>query len=73
MMDEVWKRKEVESPCVKLCIIHPDSGFCMGCYRTGLEISEWSNMSPIERQLKMKELPSRAGKVRGRRRKMNKP
>ena len=25
-MDEVWKREEVESPCVKLCIIHKESG-----------------------------------------------
>ena len=57
-MDEVWKREEVESPCVKLCIIHPDSGFCMGCYRTGLEISEWSNISQIVYTLKMNDLPS---------------
>ena len=45
MMDEVWKREEVESPCVKLCIIHTESGLCMGCYRSGLEISKWSIMT----------------------------
>ena len=24
-MDEIWKRDEVESPCVKLCVIHPEA------------------------------------------------
>ena len=71
-MDEVWKREEVESPCVKLCIIHKESGLCMGCYRNGLEISQWSIMSSEERKLKMQELPSRAGKVRGKRSKIRK-
>ena len=48
-MDEVWKREEVESPCVKLCIIHKESGLCMGCYRNGLEISQWSIMDLLLR------------------------
>jgi len=56
MMDEVWKREEVESPCVKLCIIHTESGLCMGCYRSGLEISKWSIMTAAERQIIMQEL-----------------
>ncbi|MDC1531596.1 DUF1289 domain-containing protein [Amylibacter sp.] len=72
MMDEVWKREEVESPCVKLCIIHTESGLCMGCYRSGLEISKWSIMTAEERQHIMQELPSRAGRVRGKRRAINK-
>jgi predicted Fe-S protein YdhL (DUF1289 family) len=72
MMDEVWKREEVESPCVKLCIIHTESGLCMGCYRSGLEISKWSIMTAAERQHIMQELPSRADRVRGKRRAINK-
>ena len=72
MMDEVWKREEVESPCVKLCIIHTESGLCMGCYRSGLEISKWSIMTAAERQHIMQELPSRASRVRGKRRAINK-
>jgi len=72
MMDEVWKREEVESPCVKLCIIHTESGLCMGCYRSGLEISKWSIMTATERQLIMQELHNRAVKVRGKRRAINK-
>ena len=72
MMDEVWKREEVESPCVKLCIIHTESGLCMGCYRSGLEISKWSIMTATERQIIMQELHSRADRVRGKRRVINK-
>ena len=22
-MDDVWKRDEIESPCIKICVIHP--------------------------------------------------
>ncbi|MDC0551759.1 DUF1289 domain-containing protein [Amylibacter sp.] len=72
MMDEVWKREEVESPCVKLCIIHKESGLCMGCYRSGLEISKWSIMTATERQIIMQELHNRADRVRGKRRAINK-
>ena len=39
MSDEVWKREEVESPCVKICIVHPEARICIGCYRTGEEIA----------------------------------
>jgi predicted Fe-S protein YdhL (DUF1289 family) len=67
-MDEVWKREEVESPCVKLCIIHEDSGFCMGCYRTRHEIAGWSRMSGEERRERMLILPDRAPLVKGKRR-----
>jgi predicted Fe-S protein YdhL (DUF1289 family) len=70
-MDEVWKREEVESPCTKLCIIHPESGFCMGCYRTGDEISMWSNMTPAERRAKMLILPARGKSVKGKRRRQD--
>tara|TARA_R110002124_G_scaffold112757_6_gene267011 strand:- start:1459 stop:1677 length:219 start_codon:yes stop_codon:yes gene_type:complete len=67
-MDEVWKREQVESPCVKLCIIHSDSGFCMGCYRTSDEIAAWSRMSADERRERMLILPERAPMVKGARR-----
>jgi predicted Fe-S protein YdhL (DUF1289 family) len=33
---------EVPSPCVSLCKINPDSGFCEGCLRTLDEIRAWS-------------------------------
>jgi predicted Fe-S protein YdhL (DUF1289 family) len=61
MSDEVWKRAEVESPCIKLCVIHPESRLCTGCLRSIDEIGAWSKMSPEVRRVVMDELPSRAG------------
>jgi predicted Fe-S protein YdhL (DUF1289 family) len=68
MADEVWKRAEIESPCVKLCVVHPESRLCMGCYRSIDEITAWSAMSPEARRVVMAELPSRAPLVKGARR-----
>ncbi|AMY69571.1 DUF1289 domain-containing protein [Frigidibacter mobilis] len=68
MMDDIWKRDEIESPCVKLCVMHPAEGICMGCYRTLTEIGGWSGMSAEARRAVMAELPSRAPRVAGARR-----
>jgi predicted Fe-S protein YdhL (DUF1289 family) len=68
MSEEVWKRAEIESPCIKLCVTHPESGLCMGCYRSLGEIARWSSMTPEERRAVMAELPARAPLVKGRRR-----
>jgi len=57
--DEVWKRDEIDSPCVKVCVLHPGAKLCMGCFRTGDEIARWSRMEPAERQTIMAELPER--------------
>jgi predicted Fe-S protein YdhL (DUF1289 family) len=67
MSDEIWKRAEVESPCVKLCIIHPESRLCTGCLRSIDEITGWSKMSPEVRRRVMDELPARAGGLTKRR------
>lgn len=68
MSGDVWKRAEVESPCIKLCVTHPESGFCIGCYRSLSEIARWSVMTPQERRAVMAELPARAPLVKGKRR-----
>ncbi len=49
MNDAIWKRDEIQSPCVKLCAIHPDTGLCTGCARSLDEITSWSKMSDAER------------------------
>lgn len=67
-MDEIWKRNEVDSPCVKLCVVHPEARICIGCHRTIDEISQWSNMSDEDRSRIKDELPSRAPLLRGKRR-----
>ncbi len=65
--DEVWTRNEIESPCVRLCAIHPVARLCTGCLRTADEIGRWSAMAPEERRDVMAELPGRAGLLTRRR------
>ena len=36
--DDVWKRDEIASPCVKLCVVHPEERLCVGCLRSIEEI-----------------------------------
>ncbi|MEM1374130.1 MAG: DUF1289 domain-containing protein [Pseudomonadota bacterium] len=68
MNDDVWKRQEIESPCVKLCSIHPVEGICVGCMRTMDEIVGWSGFSAEDRrQLMDHDLPARAPRLRVRR------
>lgn len=67
--DEVWKRDEVDSPCVKLCVMHPTANLCMGCFRTVEEIADWSAMEPETRKSLMLELPSREKLIVKRRKK----
>ncbi len=56
----LWTRAEIESPCVRVCMIHPGSGLCVGCLRTGAEIAGWSAMTPAARRAIMDALPARA-------------
>lgn len=68
MTDQVWKRDEIESPCVKICVVHPESRLCMGCYRSLDEIRDWSKMDPDDRRQVMEGLPERADLVKPTRR-----
>ena len=67
MNSEVWARNEIESPCVKICVIHPSERLCTGCHRTIEEISAWSRLPQIERDKIINELPERASKLKKRR------
>ncbi|MEO0486068.1 MAG: DUF1289 domain-containing protein [Pseudomonadota bacterium] len=67
MSDDIWTRDEAESPCIKLCSIHPVEKICVGCLRSLDEIGAWSTMTPETRRTIMDELPSRAPRLRTRR------
>ena len=68
MKDEIlWRRDEIDSPCVRICVVHPDSRLCAGCFRSTDEINRWSSMPPEERRRIMEELPGRGGKLTRRR------
>lgn len=64
MSDEIWRREEIESPCTKVCLIHPGARICVGCLRTGDEIAAWSRMTPAARREVMAALPAREGRLR---------
>ena len=61
--DDIWVRNEVESPCIKICVIHAESRLCTGCLRATEEIGAWSRITPETRSSVMAELPNRAGKI----------
>ncbi len=66
-MADIWARNEIDSPCVKICVIHPASGLCMGCLRSIDEISDWGKMASGQRRALIAALPARATQIRGQR------
>ena len=67
MNTPLWKRDEIESPCVQICVVHPETRICTGCYRTIDEITDWSRMTPEDRRNIMDDLPARADQLKVRR------
>ena len=67
MTDDIWVRNEVQSPCVKICAIHPLERICTGCLRTIEEITAWGKMSESERTSLILELPKRQSNLTHRR------
>ncbi len=67
MSKAVWQRQEIESPCVNVCVVHPETRLCTGCARSIDEIGRWGSMSPEERRRIMDELPDREAAPKGRR------
>lgn len=65
--DPVWTRNEVQSPCVKICVVHPEARLCTGCLRSIDEITRWSKMDNTERAQIMADLPGRQGQLTKRR------
>jgi uncharacterized protein len=49
----------ISSPCIKVCVIDPGSGYCSGCGRSLDEIARWGAMSETQRLDIMRGLPAR--------------
>lgn len=49
----------VPTPCIKVCTIDDDTGFCKGCYRTLAEVTRWPRLSDAEKQAVWEELEVR--------------
>ena len=67
MKDDIWSRDEIQSPCVRICVVHPEARLCTGCLRTIDEIGAWSKLDTAERRRIMAELPYRAERLTRRR------
>jgi uncharacterized protein len=52
-------KANIDSPCNKVCVVHPTLGLCMGCGRLLDEIARWSDFAPAERARIMAQLPPR--------------
>lgn len=50
---------EIETPCIKVCVVDPETGFCIGCGRTRDEIAGWLDYRPSKRHQIMQTLPER--------------
>lgn len=40
----------IDSPCTKVCTLHPRVPVCTGCGRNLSEIERWPSLSPQERR-----------------------
>ncbi|PWK62639.1 DUF1289 domain-containing protein [Roseicyclus mahoneyensis] len=67
MTDDIWTRDEIESPCIKICVVHPEARICTGCLRSIDEITQWSRMTPEARRGVMAALPDRRAALSQRR------
>jgi uncharacterized protein len=50
---------DIETPCVKICVVDPETQFCIGCGRTRDEIASWIGMGAVARHEIMVALPER--------------
>jgi predicted Fe-S protein YdhL (DUF1289 family) len=55
----------VASPCVKVCVMDPQRGLCIGCWRTLDEIAAWGSMSDAERRKVIAALEARSEQKTG--------
>ena len=49
----------ISSPCLRVCILDPETGLCEGCGRTRDEIARWTSLSEEERLAIMATLDER--------------
>lgn len=53
----------ISTPCMKVCLIDPETSLCEGCGRTREEIATWGRFSEEERLAIMSGLEDRMRKA----------
>jgi len=56
-----------DSPCIKVCVVDPVSGHCIGCGRSRSEIASWLQLSAPERAAVNAALPQRLAEITAKR------
>jgi hypothetical protein len=49
----------IETPCIRICVVHPTARLCAGCGRSLDEITRWVILTDEERGRIMAQLPPR--------------
>ncbi len=51
--NDVWSKtiEPPKSPCINVCSVSSQTGFCLGCFRTIKEIVDWETSTNSEKQL----------------------
>jgi uncharacterized protein len=53
----------IKSPCIKVCAVDGQTGYCLGCGRTLPEIGRWVQMGASGRDAVMARLPARIAEL----------
>ncbi|MFZ5724151.1 MAG: DUF1289 domain-containing protein [Pseudomonadota bacterium] len=53
------RQETVPSPCVSICALDDDD-ICVGCYRSGREISDWGKLGDDEKRAVLERCRERA-------------
>ena len=53
----------IKSPCIKVCAVDGETGFCLGCGRTLAEIGNWTRLTAAARDEVMARLPVRIDRL----------
>jgi len=56
---------EIESPCIGVCSLNPETGQCHGCCRTPEEIEKWFDYTDKEKLAVLEELEKRQNDLFG--------
>ena len=52
------------SPCINVCVVDGQTGWCLGCARSLSEIAGWSGMSEEQQRAVLKGIPKRKESLR---------
>jgi len=60
-IERAGMQRPVGSPCIDVCRLNPQSGYCEGCLRSRDEIRAWKSMDDPDRLALLERLAARAG------------